>query len=83
MIGAEGGTVVGVDLDQAAIEQIMDGIRRAGGKAYGLVANALAAADVARVVQQTGVARPHYRAIGCNTSTPWATSGPHAGASAI
>src|SRR5712691_4664811 len=53
MIGAEGGTVVGVDLDQAAVEQIMDGICRAGGKAHGLVANALAAADVARVVQQT------------------------------
>jgi NAD(P)-dependent dehydrogenase (short-subunit alcohol dehydrogenase family) len=53
MIGAEEGTVVGVDLDQTAIEQIMDGIRRAGGKAHGLVANALEAADVARVVQQT------------------------------
>ena len=53
MIGAEGGTVVGVDLDQVAIEQIMDGIRRTGGKAHGLVANALEAADVARVVQQT------------------------------
>src|SRR5215510_11259254 len=53
MIGAEDGTVVGVDLDQTAIEQIMDGMRRAGGKAHGLVANALEAADVARVVQQT------------------------------
>jgi len=53
MIGAEGGTVVGVDLDQAAVEQIMDGICRAGGKAHGLVANALEAADVARVVRQT------------------------------
>jgi NAD(P)-dependent dehydrogenase (short-subunit alcohol dehydrogenase family) len=53
MIGAEGGTVVGVDLDQVAIEQIMDGIRRTGGKAHSLVANALEAADVARVVQQT------------------------------
>jgi len=53
IIGAEGGTVVGVDLDQAAVEQIMEGIRRAGGKAHGLVANALEAADVARVVEQT------------------------------
>jgi NAD(P)-dependent dehydrogenase (short-subunit alcohol dehydrogenase family) len=53
MIGAEGGTVVGVDLDQTSVEQIMDGIRRAGGKAHALVANVLAAADVARVVQQT------------------------------
>lgn len=53
MIGAEGGTVVGVDLDQGAVEQIMDGIRRAGGTAHALVANALEAADVAHVVQQT------------------------------
>src|SRR5215470_1474399 len=53
LIGAEGGTVVGVDLDQAAVAQIMDGIRRAGGTAHALVANALEAADVARVVQQT------------------------------
>ena len=49
MIGAEGGTVVGVDLDQVAIEQIMHGIRRTGGKAHSLVANALEAADVAPV----------------------------------
>ena len=53
LIGAEGGTVVGVDLDQTAVTQIMDGIRRAGGIAHGLVANALEAADVTRVVQQT------------------------------
>ena len=38
MIGAEGGTVVGVDVDQASVEQIMDGIRRAGGKARAFVA---------------------------------------------
>src|SRR5215831_14780360 len=50
MIGAEGGTVVGVDLDQTAVEQIMDGIRRAGGTAHALVANALEAADVARAI---------------------------------
>jgi len=53
MIGAEGGTVVGVDLDQVGVEQIMDGIRRAGGKAHAIVANALDAAQVAQVVQQT------------------------------
>ena len=53
MIGAEGGTVVGVDLDQVGVEQIMDGIRRAGGKAHTIVANALDAAQVAQVVQQT------------------------------
>lgn len=53
MIGAEGGTVAGVDLDQAGVEQIMEGIRRTGGKARALVANALDAGEVARVVQQT------------------------------
>ena len=53
MIGAEGGTVVGVDLDQVGVEQIMDGIRRTGGKAYAIVANALDATQVAQVVQQT------------------------------
>src|SRR5215470_17907822 len=53
MIGAEDGTVVGVDRDQTAIEQLMDGMRRVGGIAHGLVANALEAADVTRVVQQT------------------------------
>jgi len=53
MIGAEGGTVVGVDLDEVGVEQIMDGIRRAGGKAHAIVANALDAAQVAQVVQQT------------------------------
>jgi NAD(P)-dependent dehydrogenase (short-subunit alcohol dehydrogenase family) len=42
-----------VDLDQAAVEQITDGIRHAGGTASALVANALEAADVARAVQQT------------------------------
>lgn len=52
MMGAEGGTAVGVDIDQASVEQIMDGIRRAGGKARALVADALDATQVARVVQQ-------------------------------
>jgi 3-oxoacyl-[acyl-carrier protein] reductase len=42
-----------VDLDQTAVKQIMDGICHSGGKARALVANALEAADVARVVQQT------------------------------
>jgi NADP-dependent 3-hydroxy acid dehydrogenase YdfG len=37
MIGAEEGTVVGVALDQAAVEQIMDEIRHAGGTAHALV----------------------------------------------
>jgi len=52
MIGGEGGTVVGVDLDQIGVAQIIDGIRRAGGKAHAIVTNALDAAQVAQVVQQ-------------------------------
>ena len=57
MIGAEGGIVVGADLDRAAVEQIMDGIHSAGGKAHALVANALEATDVARVVQLSSATR--------------------------
>jgi NAD(P)-dependent dehydrogenase (short-subunit alcohol dehydrogenase family) len=74
MIGAEGGTVVGVDLDQVGIEQIMDGIRRAGGKAHAIVANALDAAQVAQVVQQAIEACGHIdilvNAVGGSTIIP-------------
>jgi NAD(P)-dependent dehydrogenase (short-subunit alcohol dehydrogenase family) len=37
IIGAEGGTVVGVDVNGEALEQIMSGVRRAGGQARGAV----------------------------------------------
>jgi NAD(P)-dependent dehydrogenase (short-subunit alcohol dehydrogenase family) len=74
MIGAEGGTVVGVDLDQVGVEQIMDGIRRAGGKAHAIVANALDAAQVAQVVQQAIEACGHIdilvNAVGGSTIIP-------------
>ena len=74
MIGAEGGTVVGVDLDQVGVEQIMDGIRRAGGKAHTIVANALDAAQVAQGVQQTIEAYGHIdilvNAVGGSTIIP-------------
>jgi NAD(P)-dependent dehydrogenase (short-subunit alcohol dehydrogenase family) len=53
MIGAEGGVVVGVDINRENLEQIMGGIRRDGGQAHGVVANALEPEQVTRVVQQT------------------------------
>ncbi|HEY7492264.1 MAG TPA: SDR family NAD(P)-dependent oxidoreductase [Candidatus Tectomicrobia bacterium] len=53
IIGAEGGTVVGVDVNREALEQIMSGIRQAGGQARGLVADALHAGQVQQAVQQT------------------------------
>jgi NAD(P)-dependent dehydrogenase (short-subunit alcohol dehydrogenase family) len=51
-MGAEGGTVVGVDVNRNALEQIMSGIRQAGGKARGMVADALNAEQVQQAVQQ-------------------------------
>jgi NAD(P)-dependent dehydrogenase (short-subunit alcohol dehydrogenase family) len=53
MIGAEGGTVVGVDLNSDNLEQIMRGIRQSGGQARGIVADALNAEHVTHAVQQT------------------------------
>ncbi len=44
IIGAEGGTIIGVDVSQDSLEQIMGGIRQSGGDARGSVANALDAA---------------------------------------
>jgi NAD(P)-dependent dehydrogenase (short-subunit alcohol dehydrogenase family) len=51
-MGAEGGTIVGVDVSQDNIDQIMGGIRQSGGKAHSIVANALDADQVQRAVQQ-------------------------------
>lgn len=53
IIGAEGGLVVGVDVNGEALEQIMTGIRQAGGQARGLRADALDAAQVTQVVRNT------------------------------
>jgi NAD(P)-dependent dehydrogenase (short-subunit alcohol dehydrogenase family) len=53
IIGAEGGVVVGVDINRENLEQIMGGIRRDGGRAHGMVASALDPEQVTRVVQQT------------------------------
>jgi NAD(P)-dependent dehydrogenase (short-subunit alcohol dehydrogenase family) len=53
LIGAEGGTVVGVDVHGDALEQIMHGVRQSGGKALGVVADALDAEQVRQAVRQT------------------------------
>jgi NAD(P)-dependent dehydrogenase (short-subunit alcohol dehydrogenase family) len=42
-----------VDINRENLEQIMGGIRRDGGRAHGMVANALESEQVTRVVQQT------------------------------
>ena len=59
IIGAEGGIVVGVDTDSGRLDKAMAGIRDAGGRAHGLVANALDAAKVQEVVDT--VVRDHGR----------------------
>jgi NAD(P)-dependent dehydrogenase (short-subunit alcohol dehydrogenase family) len=53
IIGREGGTVVAVDNDKAALEQVLGAIRGAGGTAHGLTADALDAAQVRGVVKST------------------------------
>jgi NAD(P)-dependent dehydrogenase (short-subunit alcohol dehydrogenase family) len=52
IIGEEDGTVVGVDISQESVDQIMGGIRQSGGKAKGIVADALDASQVQQTVQQ-------------------------------
>jgi NAD(P)-dependent dehydrogenase (short-subunit alcohol dehydrogenase family) len=59
IVGREGGTVVGVDTDQGRLEKMTAAIRDAGGRAHGVVANALDAAQVQAVVD--GVVRDHGR----------------------
>jgi NAD(P)-dependent dehydrogenase (short-subunit alcohol dehydrogenase family) len=74
IIGAEGGIVVGVDTDQGRLDKAMAGIRDAGGRAHGRVANALDAAQVDDIV--AGVVREHGRidilvnAVGGSTVIP-------------
>jgi NAD(P)-dependent dehydrogenase (short-subunit alcohol dehydrogenase family) len=53
IIGREGGTVVAVDNDKAALEQVLGAVRGAGGTAHGLTADALDATQVAGVVRNT------------------------------
>jgi NAD(P)-dependent dehydrogenase (short-subunit alcohol dehydrogenase family) len=53
IIGREGGTVVLVDTDKAALDETMGAVRAAGGTANTLVADALDAAQVDSVVQRS------------------------------
>ena len=59
IVGSEGGLVVGVDTDKARLGEVVDGVRRAGGRAEAQVADALDAAQVAEVVG--AAARAHGR----------------------
>jgi len=52
IIGREGGTVVGVEIDKDALDQVVSAVRAAGGTADGLVADALDASQVAGVVKR-------------------------------
>jgi len=53
IIGREGGTVVGVDVDKAALEEVVGGIRAAGGTADAVVADGLDATQAESVVRRT------------------------------
>jgi len=59
IIGREGGGVVAVDLDQAALDRLTAEIAAAGGRALGLRADALDAASVEDVVRRTIDAHGH------------------------
>ena len=53
IIGREGGTVVLVDTDKAALDEAIGAVRAGGGTAHTLVADALDAAQVEATVQRT------------------------------
>jgi NAD(P)-dependent dehydrogenase (short-subunit alcohol dehydrogenase family) len=59
IIAAEGGTVVGVDTDEGRLEKVVAALRDAGGRAHGIRADALDAAQVQDTVDR--VAREHAR----------------------
>src|SRR5258705_314352 len=79
IIGREGGTVVAVEVDKEALDQVVGAIRTAGGTAHGLVADALDASQVAgavrRVVDEHGRIDILVNAVGGSTivSKPGAT----------
>jgi NAD(P)-dependent dehydrogenase (short-subunit alcohol dehydrogenase family) len=52
IIGREGGTVVGVEVDKDALDQVVGAVRAAGGTAHGLVADALDGTQVAGAVKR-------------------------------
>jgi NAD(P)-dependent dehydrogenase (short-subunit alcohol dehydrogenase family) len=53
IMGREGGTVVLVDTDKAALDEAAEAVRKGGGVAHALVADALDAAQVESAVQRT------------------------------
>ncbi|MGH7353547.1 MAG: SDR family NAD(P)-dependent oxidoreductase [Candidatus Rokuibacteriota bacterium] len=53
IIGREGGTVVAVDLDQAALDEVVETVRKAGGVAHAVRADALDASQVGATVRAT------------------------------
>ncbi|ETX02577.1 MAG: hypothetical protein ETSY1_03050 [Candidatus Entotheonella factor] len=53
LMGEEGGTIAGLDISQENIDFVTNSVRQSGGKAKGIVADALDAEQVTRVVQQT------------------------------
>src|SRR5882762_9482636 len=59
IIGREGGTVVLVDTDKAALDEAAGAIRKGGGSAHTLVADALDAAQVESTVER--VVQEHTR----------------------
>jgi NAD(P)-dependent dehydrogenase (short-subunit alcohol dehydrogenase family) len=59
IMAAEGGTVVGVDTDQGRLDKVVATLRDGGGRAHGVRADALDAAQVQAVVD--GVVRDHGR----------------------
>jgi NAD(P)-dependent dehydrogenase (short-subunit alcohol dehydrogenase family) len=71
IIGREGGTVVAVEVDKEALDQVVGGIRAAGGTAHGLVADALdgtqVSAAVRRVVDEHGRIDILVNAVGGST----------------
>lgn len=79
IIGREGGTVVGVDLDPGALDGFVAAIRAGGGMAHAVRADALEAGQAADVVQR--VAADHGRidilvnAVGGSTIIPRPAAG--------
>jgi NAD(P)-dependent dehydrogenase (short-subunit alcohol dehydrogenase family) len=74
IIGREGGTVVAVEVDKECLDQVVGGIRAAGGNAHGLVADALdggqVSAAVRRVVDEHGHIDILVNAVGGSTIIP-------------
>ena len=74
IIGREGGTVVGVEVDKESLDQVVSGIRAEGGAAHGLVADALDASQVAgtvkKIVDEHGRIDILVNAVGGSTIIP-------------